>query len=242
MPQPHANPRPTIVPTRDGYDRWSEHYDAEDNPVIACEEPLMDRWLGDVAGLHVADVGCGTGRHALRLVRRGAMVTAVDFSRRMLAAARTKPDADRVNWIEHDLTTPLLLADDAFDRAICCLVMEHIDDMTALCCELGRICRQSTGEVMMTNMHPAMMLRGVEARFTDPASGEKIAPRSAGHRVTDYVMAILRAGLTICEMEEHTVDDALMARSPRGAKHRGWPILLAFRCKPGAPKASTGGT
>jgi hypothetical protein len=31
-------------------------------------------------------------------------------------------------------------------------------------------------------MHPAMQLRGVEARFTDPATGEKVQPGSLATR------------------------------------------------------------
>ena len=49
--------------------------------------------LGDVRGRRVLDLGCGTGRHAIPLAAAGAVVTAVDFSEQMLAAARRKPGA-----------------------------------------------------------------------------------------------------------------------------------------------------
>ena len=72
--------QPLILSTQEGYDRWAEIYDAEQNPLISLEEPEVDRLLGDVAGLDIVDVGCGTGRHALRLAARGANVVGVDFS------------------------------------------------------------------------------------------------------------------------------------------------------------------
>src|SRR5947208_2933976 len=66
------------VPTRIGYDRWAVVYDGEDNPLVLLEEQHLGALVGDVAGLDVADIGCGTGRHALRLATAGARVTAPD--------------------------------------------------------------------------------------------------------------------------------------------------------------------
>src|SRR5207244_9106566 len=121
---------PLGLPTREGYDRWAEVYDGERNPLIALEEPEVDRLLGEVAGLDVVDVGCGTGRHALRLAARGANVTGIDFSEGMLARAREKEAADPVRWLVHDLTKlPLPLPDRAFDCVVCALVAEHTADL-----------------------------------------------------------------------------------------------------------------
>src|SRR5438105_13335950 len=104
-------PVPIELPTREGYDRWAEVYDGEGNPLVALEEPLLDRLLGDVHGLAVADIGCGTGRHALRLAAAGAQVSAVDFSEEMLRRARAKPGAAAVDFRRHDLDEPLPFAD-----------------------------------------------------------------------------------------------------------------------------------
>src|SRR5208337_3834007 len=82
-----------VLPTRAGYDRWAACYDTDGNPLIALEEPQVDRLLGEVRGLAVLDVGCGTGRHAIRLAGAGAIVQALDFSAGMLEQARKKPGA-----------------------------------------------------------------------------------------------------------------------------------------------------
>jgi malonyl-CoA O-methyltransferase len=74
-----------IVPTDIGYNRWAEVYDAEDNPLVVLEETKIAPLIGNVIGLAVADIGCGTGRHAIRLAAAGAKVTALDFSEGMLA-------------------------------------------------------------------------------------------------------------------------------------------------------------
>lgn len=220
-----------ILPVRDGYDRWAEIYDEEDNPLVLLEQPRVMELLGEVRGLRVADIGCGTGRHALRLATGGAIVTGVDFSEVMLARARGKPGAEAIQFIHHDLAKPLPLPPAWFDRVLCCLVAEHIQDLPGFFGELKRICRPN-GLVVLSMMHPAMMLRGVQARFRDPRTGREVRPQSCPHQVSDYVMAAVRAGLVFVAMSEHSVDAALAADSPRGRKYLGWPLLVVMQLAP----------
>lgn len=51
----------------------------------------------------VLDAGCGTGRVAIELARRGVRVVGVDVDASMLATARAQGSS--ITWIEHDLTT-----------------------------------------------------------------------------------------------------------------------------------------
>jgi ubiquinone/menaquinone biosynthesis C-methylase UbiE len=170
---------PLVLPTREGYDRWAEIYDAEENPLIAMEEPLVDRLLGDVAGLHIVDVGCGTGRHALRLAARGATVVGVDFSDGMLSRARAKEGGDGVRWLAHDVTRPPLpLSAEAFDRVVCALVVDHIGRLPEFFAELCRLCRPD-GQIVVTVMHPAMMLREHRRDFAIPRRVGRLARRAS---------------------------------------------------------------
>jgi 2-polyprenyl-3-methyl-5-hydroxy-6-metoxy-1,4-benzoquinol methylase len=219
------------VPTRLGYARWAEVYDGEDNPLVLLEDVHIGPLLRGVAGLDVADIGCGTGRHALRLAAAGARVTAVDFSPAMLERARAKPGAEAITFISHDLAEPLPLASAAFDRVLCCLVADHVADLPNLFHELRRLCRP-TGSVVFSAVHPAMLLRGVRARFLDPASGRRVYPLSYPHQIADYVMAAVRAGLDLDQMSEHAVDADLAARSPRAQRYLGWPLLLLMGLRP----------
>jgi len=221
-----------VVPTREGYDRWSAIYDAEDNPLIALETPRVTELLGDVNGLAVADIGCGTGRHTIPLVRAGARVTAVDFSRGMLSRAAGKPGWEQVRLIEHDLAEELPLQTGAFDRVLCALVLEHVVDLDAVLRELGRVCKRE-GWIVVSELHPAMALRGVQARFVDPASAREIRPAGRPRQISDYVMAAVRAGLAIEHLSEHAADEALAARCERARKYVGWPMLFMLRLRPG---------
>lgn len=219
-----------IVPTRAGYDLWAQVYDDEENPLVLLEEDHIAPLILGAAGLAVADIGCGTGRHALRLARAGARVTGLDFSKAMLDRARKKPGADQITFVQHDLAKPLPLENAAFDMVLCCLVLDHIAELDSFYAELGRICRQG-GAVIISVMHPAMNLRGVQARFTDPASGLKIGPQSHPHTLSEYIMAALRTGLQPDHMSEHAVDASLALRCPRAARYVDWPMLFLLRLR-----------
>lgn len=226
MPEAPVQPAPIRnLPTREGYDLWSAVYDTDGNPLIALEEPRIDELLGDVSGLTLADIGCGTGRHALRLAARGARITALDFSEGMLAQARAKPSADRIRFVQHDIAQRLPLESASFDRVICCLVLDHVLELDLLFTELGRICKPG-GRIVVSSMHPAMMLRGAQARFHDTATGAEVRPESVPNQLSDYIRAIVRAGLRIDHISEHAVDESLAAKLPRAAKYIGWPMLL----------------
>ena len=53
----------------------------------AAQMREVDRIFGDVRGLSIADIGCGTGRASMHLAKRGAKVTGFDFSASAIAAA-----------------------------------------------------------------------------------------------------------------------------------------------------------
>lgn len=219
---------PQVVPTREGYDVWAQIYDTEDNHLIAVETPLFRRLLGDVQGLTVADLGCGTGRHALAMADAGAKVTALDLSEGMLSKARAKPGASAVQFVRHDLATGLPFVSRRFDRVTCSLVLEHIVDLESVLGEMARICRVD-GFILISDLHPVMRLLGFQAQCTDPATGRVIRPASVTHQLSDYVMAATRVGLRIDQMIEQVVDEAEVAQYPQAKQHVGWPVLLLLR-------------
>src|SRR3982750_2140936 len=132
----HAGPNP---PARDGYDRWASVYDHDANPLQGLEEPHVRELAGDVRGLAVLDLGCGTGRHSLWLAAAGATVTAVDFSAGVLPEARKKPGADAVRWLAHDLHRRLPFADGTFDLVVSGLVLEHLAELDGFFAETRRV-------------------------------------------------------------------------------------------------------
>jgi len=75
--------------------------------------------LGIEPGARILDIGCGTGRHAIELARRGYLVTGIDISEGMLReAARSAKEAGvTVELIQADASR--FSPDKVFDAAIC---------------------------------------------------------------------------------------------------------------------------
>ena len=217
----------SLSSVRVGYDRWSVVYDHDANPLPALEEPVVRRAIGDPRGLNVLDLGCGTGRHALWLGAGGATVTAVDFSEGMLEEARRKPGADHIRFLCHDLHSPLPFRDAEFDLVVSGLVLEHLRVLDCFFAEIKRVLK-ADGRAVVSAMHPAMFLRGSQARFTDPSSGELVQPGSIAHPVGAFVMAAVRAQLRLTDIEEISPDVEFATRYPRGAKYVGWPMLVVL--------------
>ena len=213
---------------KSGYDRWSVVYDHDANPLPALEEPIVRQWLGEPAGLEVLDLGCGTGRHALWLAEAGAKVTAVDFSHGMLAEARSKSSADGVCFVQHDLHDPLPFTADEFDAVVSGLVLEHLRDLTAFFAEARRVLKPS-GRAVVSAMHPAMFLRGSQARFTDPDSGEIVHPGSLAHSMSDLIMSAIRGGFQVTNVAEFSPDQQFADRYPRAEKYVDYPMLVVMQ-------------
>ncbi len=221
-------PDAEYLPVREGYDRWSEIYDTDGNPLLVLEEPVVRRWLGDVAGRRIADVGCGTGRHTRWLADAGASVVALDVSPGMMGRAVQKVDRSRVLFCRHQLPTPLPLRDQSCDHVLFALVGEHIERLTDVFADFRRVLVPG-GSVICTALHPAMNLRGITARFVDPSGGGEVRVAALEPTIGDYVMAVLGAGLELAEIVESKADEETARIAPRAAKYLGWPMLLAIR-------------
>lgn len=219
-----------VLDVRGGYDRWAAVYESDGNPLQGLEEPEFRAAVGDPSGLSALDLGCGTGRHSHWLAANGARVTAVDFSDGMLAGARAKPGAEQIRFVVHDLHAPLPFADGSFDLVVSGLVLEHLRELGGFFREARRVLKRA-GRAVISAMHPAMFLRGAMARFTDPASGEKVTPGSFPHPVGAFVMAAVGAGFRLEAVDERAPDAAFAARFPRAEKYLDWPMLVLLRLR-----------
>lgn len=110
--------------------RWSEQggaraddYDARWRRLAAAGESIhgeadLIEWFGPS---RVLDAGCGTGRVAVELARRGVEAVGVDLDPAMLAAARRK--GSDVEWIEGDLVDVTVADGEGRPRAFDAVVM-----------------------------------------------------------------------------------------------------------------------
>ncbi len=116
------------------------------------QERVMAGFLAPLQGRTVLDVGTGTGRAAIALAKRGAVVTGVDASPEMLAVARRRAaeagvgvtfaagDAHRID-----------LPDRSFDAVVCLRVLMHTPGWKQ---SLGELCRLARTRVVFD--YPAL--------------------------------------------------------------------------------------
>jgi len=111
--------------------------------VIAQREQFV-RALAPRPGERVLDVGSGPGFVAgaiAEAVGSTGVVSGVDISEAMLAAARSH--CGQRSWVEfhHADATQLPFADDFFDAVISTQVLEYVPDVTAAIAEIHRVVR-----------------------------------------------------------------------------------------------------
>lgn len=106
---------------------WEQFFDGQspvymDNVFTKAtdrEIPFLLEILQLAPGSRILDVGCGTGRHAVELARRGFKITGVDISSGMLAEARKAAEKTGVTLeLIHGDATKLELPP-RFDAVLC---------------------------------------------------------------------------------------------------------------------------
>ena len=132
-------------------DEFLEH--ARDGIYNAyVDRPACLSLLGDVAGKRVLDAACGPGLYAAELVRRGAHVTGLDHSARMVEICRER--VSQGDFRVHDLADPIdWLPDASVDLVLFALALEYIDDRVAALREFRRVLRPG-GALVLSRPHP----------------------------------------------------------------------------------------
>jgi 2-polyprenyl-3-methyl-5-hydroxy-6-metoxy-1,4-benzoquinol methylase len=115
------------------YDAVADFYvSGFDSLADPATRALLDL-LGSVAGRRVLDVACGHGRVTRELARRGAQVTGVDISGRLIERAIKIEDDERLGLRYHqaDIAGPGFIRDGEFDAVTCNFGLSDIDDLDA---------------------------------------------------------------------------------------------------------------
>jgi malonyl-CoA O-methyltransferase len=203
-----------------GYARWAESYDRwEGNPVIAGEEEVIWDLIGDVRGLRVLDVGCGTGRHALPLAAQGAEVVGLDPTAEMIDRAREKAQARGISLDLRRAGIDALPADlGQFDLVLCCLVLSHVSDLSSAVEGLALHVRPR-GRLIVSDFHPFNILIG--RRTSCCSDGKKYVVPNYLHLPSDYFGAMSSAGLNVTSYRE----TGLLLRFP------GLPATLVMEAR-----------
>lgn len=218
-----------VVSVREGYALWAASYDQEHNGLIWIEEREVDRLLTPLSFSKVLDVGTGTGRHALKLARHGASVTALDQSSEMLAVARLAAEQEglSIDFHLHSLEDGMPFEASQFDLLICALMLSHVPDLAHALQEFARVL-QDGGFLLITDFHPVHILYGWKTAFRRAEVVYQLP--TVGHTKEDYLDAIRACSLTILEMRDSLVGDVPEGYLPEEMRriHADKPLCLSI--------------
>jgi ubiquinone/menaquinone biosynthesis C-methylase UbiE len=239
---------------RDFWNRLADDWQVQvgtagDSNRILNSDPVLWAFAGEVRGLKVLDAGCGTGYLSKQLNDRGALVTGVDLSERMIEIARAQhPHIDfRIDSCG-ELRT---IGDAEFDLVIANYVLMDTPDLEDTMHAFSRVLR-SRGTAVLVFSHPcfpsgrATVSAGArEVTYhwpfpyfernccVDPPWGHFTSDFIWFHRpLSDYWKAFRAAGFMMLDFEEPRIakERYHLAANPRKlANSRSRPYSVAFK-------------
>ena len=186
--------------------------------------PHMLRYMGDVRGLRILDLGCGEGGYARKLAAAGARVTAVDCSESAICYAQEQAQREGHEIAHHLRNSNDLfgLADSSFDAVLCSMMLMDVEDLDGTLREIVRVLKPG-GRVFVSMLHPCFdgnhehgigrqgqgeTREVVVKNYFEPRQWEAPLPNGATsviwrHRtLSEYMKAFLNAGLTVTDLHE----------------------------------------
>jgi protein-L-isoaspartate O-methyltransferase len=156
---------------------WHAHADAfaawtADRYGAAPEEtsPLVAAFLdvlGDLAGREVLDASCGEGLLGRVLARRGARVTGIDVSPRLVEIARTRDPSGAIDYRVADLSRPLPDLAGHFDLVGSHLALNDVADHRGFAATLASLLRPGGRLALAFNNPYSSVMRGHVAGYFD---------------------------------------------------------------------------
>jgi ubiquinone/menaquinone biosynthesis C-methylase UbiE len=201
------------------YNDWAETYDSNLNPTRDLAATVLRNAGLTIAGRHLVEVGCGTGRNTAWLAHQGATLIACDFSEAMLARARSRVSESHVQFLQHDIRDPWPVPGSSADLIVAMLILEHVENLPAFFAEAARVLNNA-GELFICELHPMRQLAGGQAQFSNTQTGERKLVTAFLHDVSEYVNAGLAADLELMNLGEWRDD---------GAERNSPPRLLSLR-------------
>jgi len=116
------------------------------------EMPLSLSLLGNVKGKKILDAGCGTGISSKILAQKGAKVTGIEISKKMLDIAEEYCKGFEIKFDKGSIDE-LLYEDGSFDTILASLVIHYFEDPTKVFKEFHRVLKKDGILVFSTN-HP----------------------------------------------------------------------------------------
>jgi 2-polyprenyl-3-methyl-5-hydroxy-6-metoxy-1,4-benzoquinol methylase len=231
-------------------DDWAAHADTSDYQNLFLQ-PRMLALAGEVSGRRVLDLGCGEGAYGRELTRRGARVTGIDGSPRLVEIARRRAAADSLHIDYHCANASQLegVVSGSFDLIVASMIFMNVEDYPGAVREAYRVLAPH-GALCMSITHPCFSAPvsdwvggkgqsprhfAVDRYFERIAWEDRIAPTFRTptlrrHRpLEDYIGGAIQAGFVLRAFQEPMTTDAELKASERFWPMRRVPYFVFMR-------------
>jgi SAM-dependent methyltransferase len=138
-------------------DTYLAHIERPDSWNNLYERPYLVSRFPSLKEKNVLDIGCSSGFYTEYAIKKGAYVTAIDISRKMIDGLSSRLKSPRLRLFEADFSKPIpFLETNSFDYIICSLVLHYLRDWDLPLAELHRITKKN-GKVIISTHHPFAM-------------------------------------------------------------------------------------
>jgi len=93
--------------------------------------------------------------------------------------------------------------DGSYDLIVCCLVLEHIENLSHIFAEAARTLRPD-GKFLINELHPFKQYNGTKARFE--RAGQTIEVDAFVHHISDFIHASEESGLKLEKFNEYWLE------------------------------------
>lgn len=204
----------------------------KDYTRYGLNNPATFQLIGNVKGLIVLDLACGEGYNTRILARKGAVVTGVDFSEKMIEYAKLEEAKEKqgIDYRVSDTTNLSIFTDEHFDLVTCFMSLQDIKCLDITVSEVSRILKIN-GRFVFSIPHPCfeqIRIKGVRVHAAN-AYFEKIKypidwnmerlsrhfKTSSFHRaLTDYFTSLHSNNFVITKFEEPRLSEQNLKNFP----------------------------
>jgi SAM-dependent methyltransferase len=182
--------------------------------------PRLVEACGIVPGMHVLDVGAGTGNASIPAAQRGASVTASDLTPELLEAGRRRAEGAGVElgWIAADAER-LPFADASFDAVISSIGAMFAPFHQRVADELVRVCRPG-GTIGLLSWTPEGMIGALfrtMGPFAPPPPAGAQPPPLWGSE--DHVRELFRGRVALRTLERDALEVSAFAHPRDYGEH-----------------------
>jgi len=207
---------------RTGKDYWRD----------GVNNPATFRLIGNVKGKTVLDLACGEGYNTRLLARKGAKVTGIDHSQKLIGLARMEERKEPlgIRYLRMSASRLTGVSDASFDLVTCFMALHDIENYEDAVAEVARVLKHG-GRFVFSIMHPCfedMVVNGVRINAAERYFNKtqhviewkmerltKPFKTVSFHRsLTDYSLVLAKSGLLISRLVEPRPTKEAMRKHP----------------------------